>query len=252
MNRPIRNTALVALLGFGAAAATSASAFEIQQTGQLHSGSYLDSYYSGGYAGNTYTSGPLTGNIQYGPGPNDGVAFSSNANVQSSGTSAGKFENLPTNDLDHNTQVLYFSALGGATTVDTINFAKGFNGISFDYSLSGNNSLYAHTVDIWSGLNGTGTLLGTISLTASAAPTACSNRLDTYCSWSFASESNIIDAKSITFGVANSAASVNTEYFGVTITPVPEPSSAWLLLGGMAGLLGFVGRRRRAGGTTAA
>lgn len=233
--------AALALLG-GVAHAQSV---EIKQTGALHTGSYLDTYYVGGYAGNTYTSGPLTGQTQYGPGPNLGFTFSANANVQSKATNAGKFENLPTGDLDGNTQVLYFSALGGSTTVDTVNFAAGFSGVTFNYSLSANNANYAGTASVWSGLNGTGNLLATIPLRAASTTTACTTQGDVFCTWSAASSGSLAGVgQSVTFGVANSAASVNTEIDAFTVTAVPEPSALWLMPVGVAGLVGVARRAR--------
>ena len=53
-------------------------------------------------------------------------------------------------------------------TSNAMNYAAGFSGLSFNYSLAGNSPTYASTVDIWSGLNGTGALLDTLSLTAAA------------------------------------------------------------------------------------
>src|ERR1700728_547 len=91
--------AAVCALALGTATAHAQTLEEIVQNGQLHSGSYIDNFYVGGYAGNTFTSGPLNGNTQYGPGPNAGFTFSSNAVVESTGTNNGKFENLPTDPL---------------------------------------------------------------------------------------------------------------------------------------------------------
>ncbi len=238
--------ALTALALSLAANGASAQTVELQQTGFLHSGSYIDNYDIGGYAGNTYTSGALTGNLQYGPGPNQGFTFSSNAVTESSGTSNGKFENLPTGDLDGNTQVLSFSGLGGATTTDTVNFANGFTNVTFNYALGTNNASYAQTAQVWSGLNGTGTVVGTIALTASSNPLTCSTRLDAYCSWSVATGSGFSGvAESITFGVANSVASENLELDAVTVAAVPEPTQSWMMLVGLA-IVGIfaVGRRR--------
>jgi hypothetical protein len=239
MTSIIRSASIAAAVALGLGAGVAhASSIELNQTGQLHSGSYLDNYYIGGYAGNTYTSGPLNGNVQYGPGPNEGFAFSSNANVQSSGTNQGKFENLPTGDLDGNTQILFFSGLGGATTTDTIDFATGFNGITFNYSLDGNSSAYNDTASVWSGQNGTGLLLGTINLAASGTPVACSSRQDSYCTWSGARLNLPVAAESITFGAANGAAS-NIEFDAVTVSPVPLPAAALLLLSGLGGIGGL-------------
>ena len=250
MKRFIRNMApamaLTALAMSLTANGASAQTVEFQQTGALHSGSYIDNYDIGGYAGNTYTSGALTGNAQYGPGPNQGFTFSSNAVTESSGTSNGKFENLPTGDLNGNTQILSFSGLGGATTTDTVNFAAGFTNVSFNYSLGTNSASYAQTAQVWSGLNGTGTVVGTIALTASANPLTCSTRLDAYCSWSAATGNALSGVgESITFGVANSLASENLELDAVTVAAVPEPTQSWMMLAGLA-MVGLfaIGRRR--------
>ncbi|MET3108056.1 hypothetical protein AAKU67_002500 [Oxalobacteraceae bacterium GrIS 2.11] len=247
MKHPVRKLVPAAAICLSLiAGGAAAQNVELQQTGFLHSGSYIDNFYIGGYAGNTYTSGALTGNLQYGPGPNEGFTFSSNATTQSIGTSFGKFENLPSGDPDHNTQILSFSGLGLGTTTDTINFIGGFSNVTFNYALGANNAAFAQTAKVWSGLNGTGTVVGTIALTASANPIACATRLDAYCSWSAASGSGFSDiGQSITFGVANTAASQNLELDAITVSPVPEPSQSGMMLAGLAllGLFGFVRRR---------
>jgi len=231
-----------------AAPGAGAQTVELQQNGFLHTGSYIDNFYIDGFAGNSYTSGSLTGNSQYGPGPNLGYTFSSNATVQSSGTNAGKFENLPGGDLDANTQILSFSGLGGATTTDTINFAQGFSNVTFNYSLGTNNAAYGQTADVWSGVNGTGTLVGTIALTASVNPVACASHLDAYCSWSAASAAGLSGiGESITFGVANTAASENLELDAITVSAVPELSRFWMMLVGLSALAMLALGRRRGG-----
>lgn len=246
MNLSLRYASLAAACGLALGAATvhAQTLEEIVQNGQLRTGSYLDNFYVGGYAGNSYTSGALTGTTGYGPGPNAGFTFSSNALVESAGTNAGKFQNLPTDPLGGNTQILSFSGLGGASTTDTINFANGFTGVTFNYSLGTNSSAYAQSADVWSGQNGTGTLLGTISLTASATPIACTTAQYAYCSWSAASASFSGVAQSLTFGVANSTPSENLELDAVTVSAVPLPASVWLMLSGLAALVGIQRRGR--------
>jgi MYXO-CTERM domain-containing protein len=244
----LRTITAATLVTLAAGIAHAQQAVELQQNAQdlLPSGSYADNWYVGGWAGNSYTSGPITGYPSFpvaGPGPNLGFTFSSNAVVWSAGTNAGKFENLPTDPVDSNTQALTFSALGGAGTTDAINFAGGFTGLTFNYSLGNNNSAYDQTADIWSGLNGTGTVVGTVSLTSAANTITATNRANIFTTWSTATNNSLTGVgQSITFGVANPLPAEEVELDAFTVQSTPEPTS--YALGLTAAALFFLLRRR--------
>jgi hypothetical protein len=187
-----------------------------------------------------YFNGGNDGYPRDGVGPNDGVVFSSNADFLKSPAAAGtgKFENNPSGS----SAVAYFPY--STSTASYLNVASGFNSIDLTYSLSSNSAQYASTVDLWSGLNGTGTLLGTLSLTANPTTTACVNSRNLYCTWSVASANSFGTAESATFG--DNTTTPFTELDKVSLNEVPIPG-ALLLFG--SGLLGFAGLgRRRAGG----
>jgi len=118
----------------------------------------------------------------------------------------------------------------------TMNVAAGFSGnLQFHYSAL-NSTLDA--VKIYSGLNGTGDLLGQISLSGNAQLGGCSD--SPYCNWQEVSLSFAGVAQSAVF-----ASAANMGFDNVTITPVPEPGT-YAMLGLGLGLLGLVARRRRA------
>ncbi len=109
----------------------------------------VDNYYNGGFGG----SGS-------GPGPSFGVTFTSDslALISSAGGGTGNFSNNPSGDT-----VLFFE-----TGADTMNVAAGFNtGFSFFYA---DQVGFTGTVSVYSGLNGTGTLLASLSLPSTPDP----------------------------------------------------------------------------------
>jgi hypothetical protein len=207
----------------------------------IHTGADIGTYFDGGS-----DSVPTDGT-----GPNLGIAFSSNATAQKAGDSQasgdGKFENNPSGQGE----ILYFSSSN--TTAAYMNDAAGFTGLSFNYSYS-NNSGAAGEAYLYSGLNGTGTLLETLSLSPAATSVGCAARTDAYCTWSSASTGTAAfgTAESVVFAAAGLTAApsatgsptIVTEFDGVAVTPVPLPAAAWFLVSGFSGLAGFARRRR--------
>jgi hypothetical protein len=174
---------------------------------------------------------------------NVGVTFSTPAEFLNAGYNGtgfnggtGKFENVPSGA----TGVLYFASVP-TTSTPILDDASGFTGISFNYSLLNNTSSYASTVSLYSGLDGTGNLLGTLTLSAAGTTVACTSGHDEFCTWSTTGNANL-------GGVAESAvfngdARTYTEFDAVALTPVPLPAALWLMLGGVGGLARFARRR---------
>lgn len=175
----------------------------------------IDRFYSGG----TDSAGAA--------GPDLGVVFGPDALGLQNDELGPYFSNAP-------------SPIGVMTAVGpsaTLNYAGGFNGLASVYF----SSTAAATVAIWSGLNGTGTELGSFVLTGNATD-GCTD--SPFCNWSLASFDigDLGIARSITFG---SAASLGA-FDNLTINTVPEPGPGMAFAVGVA-MIGFAARRRRAG-----
>ena len=108
--------------------------------------------------------------------------------------------------------------------------------MTFTYSLL-NNALPPNTtykVELYSGLNGTGSLLGSVDLTPSATPIACLRSFDEFCTWSFASIfTGGTYAESAVFSLPGTV--LNAEFDKMTFA-TPEPQTWAMLLIGFAGL----------------
>jgi hypothetical protein len=116
---------------------------------------------------------------------------------------------------------------GVVNTTSFMNVAAGVeNKLSFFYSSIAD---VTGAIKAYSGLNGTGTLLGTFNMTGNTAD---------FTNWSLANFSFSGTAKSFDLSATNGVAGLDN------IQAVPEPESYASLLAGLA-LLGVVARRRK-------
>jgi len=180
--------------------------------------------------GNFYNGGGLADT------PNYGVSFSSNffglrsfANG-GSGNFSGTLTGVP---------AIFINGTLGSAVTGTMNVAPGFStGLNFYYT-AGFASNQFLTLKVWSGSNGTGTVLATIVL----ANNNGSCTAPAYCMWSDAGVTFSGTAHSVTFtGPANEFGLSNLT-LGSSQTAVPEPSTILLLNTGAVGV--FACWRRR-------
>jgi hypothetical protein len=188
----------------------------------------VGNYYNGGFGG-----------LGSGPGPNYGITFGSDslAIISAAAGGGGNFDGAPTMPT-----ILFFLSGPG----DVMDVPAGFTtGFSFYYSAP----IYPGNVDVYSGLDGTGALLASISLGLTpdghTNGPPCSGSYD-YCPWvpigvlfdgtaesvNFTGTANYIGFDNITLG--SSTPGTGT---------VPEPVSL-VLFSSFLGLAGLVRRRK--------
>ena len=169
-------------------------------------------------------------------GPNLGVAFSGPTLglIDADNGGSGNFANEPTPNT-----IMFFLDASSAV----LNYAAGFDtGFAFFYTSS-----TAADVNVWSGLDATGSLLGTIHLAAQSGGNGCvGDPTGGFCNFTNIGVGFAGIAHSIDFGGTANQTGYDNITFGATkaSSGAPEPAGWALMITGM-GLAGAMFRRRR-------
>lgn len=157
-------------------------------------------------------------------GPNYGVSFTDSLVGLSNDALGPYYSNAPSP----------LTVVFGFDSSAFMNVVGGFFGtLAFEYSAS---NAVANAVSIYSGLNGTGTLLGSASLLGNAQ-LGCTDT--SFCNFNALSIQFAGIGRSVSFG----GDAPNVLYDNITIAPVPEPETYLLMFAGLAAVVGA--RRRR-------
>jgi len=168
--------------------------------------------------GNFYNGGVSNASV-----PNYGITFSSNfyGLISASQGGVGNFAPDPTF-----TPVIFILGSVSQTATGTMNVTNGFaSGINFFYTAA-----FQETAKVWSGLNGTGSLLATINLT----PNDSGCTTFAYCNWTDVGAAFSGTAKSVTFTGLADGVGIADITLGQRASLVPEPSTFYLLGTGIA------------------
>jgi hypothetical protein len=179
-------------------------------------------------------------------GVNLGVSFTPDSIglISDAGGGGGNFEGNPSGV----TALIFTDDTG-----NTMDVLAGFvTGLSFYYA-----SGLPGSVSVWSGLDGTGTQLGSLSLSANNQDHCAPDATTVYCSWDPVGIAFLGTAQSVIFSAQHDYLAVDDINIGSAVAdqaqlpitaPVPEPASLVMLAGGLAAL-GFARSRKATGGS---
>jgi hypothetical protein len=188
----------------------------------------VGNYYNGGF-----------GSLGSGPGPNFGITFSSNAIVCVEAPFPGACN---TAEAPSAPNILFFLT-GSAATMDV---PAGFDtGFSFFYSAITNPAF----INVFSGLDGTGTLLATLNLPTTPLDGNAGCLGEAFCPYEPIGVSFAGTAMSVEFGGVENQVGFDNITLGASV-PVgaPEPGSIAMLASGLA-LLALAVRYKKQNGT---